>query len=80
MFAIFTVAVLIVTGAVAIVALVDTWWILGVAIAIHMIMTVVVMTTIVSVMNGHARAPADGGPSPRSSAAFLKCLVFGLPS
>lgn len=59
MFVIFTTAVLIVTGAVAIVALVNTWWILGAAFAIHVIMTTVVVATIVSVMNG----PASADPS-----------------
>ena len=62
MLVIFTTAVLIVTGAVAIVALVDAWWILGVAFAIHVLMTTVVMATIVSVMNGRASADADRVP------------------
>ncbi len=62
MLAIFTTAVLIVTGAVAIVAIVDTWWILGVAFAIHVLMTTVVVATIVSVMNGRASADADRVP------------------
>jgi membrane protein implicated in regulation of membrane protease activity len=59
MFVIFTTAVLVVTGAVALVALLNTWWILGVAIAIHMLTTIVVVATIVSVMNGRSRAQAD---------------------
>lgn len=63
MFVIFTAAVLIVTGAVALVALVDTWWILGVAFAIHVLMTIVVMATIVSVMNGRANAESDRAPA-----------------
>ncbi len=58
MFVIFTTAVLIVTGAVAIVAIVNTWWVLGVAFAIHVLMTTVVVATIVSVMNG--RGGTDG--------------------
>lgn len=60
MFVIFTTGVLIVTGAVAIVAIVNTWWVLGVAFAIHVIMTTVVVATIVFVMNG--RAGTDGAP------------------
>lgn len=62
MIVIFITAVLIVTGAVAIVALVDAWWILGVAFAIHVLMTTVVVATIVSVMNGRASADADRVP------------------
>jgi hypothetical protein len=56
MFVIFTSAVLIVTGAVVLVALVGGWWIVGVAFAIHVLMTAVVVATIVSVMNGRASA------------------------
>jgi membrane protein implicated in regulation of membrane protease activity len=64
MFAIFTTAVLIVTGAVVLVALVGGWWILAVAFAIHALMTTVVLVTIISVMNGRPgpgshRAPAE---------------------
>ncbi len=51
MFLIFTAAVLIVTGAVALVALVGGWWILGVAFAIHLLATTVVVATIASVMS-----------------------------
>ena len=56
MLVIFTTAVLLVTGAVAIVALVGGWWIVGVAFAIHVLMTTVVVATIVTVMNGRASA------------------------
>jgi membrane protein implicated in regulation of membrane protease activity len=63
MFVIFTTAVLIVTGAVAIVALVNTWWILGVAFAIHVLMTTVVVAAIVSVMNGRASAATGRVPA-----------------
>lgn len=62
MFVIFTTAVLIITGAVAIVALVDTWWVLGLAFAMHVLMTTVVVVTIVSVMNGRASAEVDRVP------------------
>jgi len=54
MFLIFTAAVLIVTGAVAVVALVGTWWMLAVGFAVHVAMTIVVVLTIVEVMAGHA--------------------------
>jgi membrane protein implicated in regulation of membrane protease activity len=63
MFVIFIAAVLIVTCAVALVALVDTWWILGIAYAIHVLMTTVVMATIVSVMNGRGSAESDRAPA-----------------
>jgi hypothetical protein len=52
MFLIFTAAVLIVTGAVAVVALVGTWWMLAVGFAMHVAMTIVVVLTIVEVMAG----------------------------
>ncbi len=70
MFVIFTGAVLFVTGAVALLALVGSWWMLGVAFAIHAAMTAVVILTLLHVMAGakHAipggerssRAPTDG--------------------
>lgn len=59
MFVIFTAAVLIVTGAVALVALVGTWWILGLAFAIHLLMTTVVIATIASVIDGRSSWPTQ---------------------
>ncbi|MGH2869403.1 MAG: hypothetical protein ACRDNK_17800 [Solirubrobacteraceae bacterium] len=62
MFLMFTAAVLISTGAVVLIAVVGTWWILGFGFGIHVILTVVVMLTIVHVMTGRARAIADRDP------------------
>jgi hypothetical protein len=56
MFLIFAAAALIVTGAVALLALVDSWWMLGVAFAVHVAMTAVVTLTIVGAMNGRLDA------------------------
>ncbi len=65
MLVIFTGAVLFVTGAVALLALVGSWWMLGVAFAIHVATTAVVMLTIVYVMAGPKRAIRVGDrPSP----------------
>lgn len=69
MFLIFCSAVLFVTGGVAVVALVGTWWMLGLAFGIHVLMTAVVVLTIVLVMDGRSRTttrvrprtPAMGG-------------------
>lgn len=65
MIVIFTTAVLIVTGGIVLVALVGGWWIVGVAFAIHVLMTTAVVATIVSVLNGRAsagtgRVPVEG--------------------
>ncbi len=46
MFVIFTAAALIVTGAVALLALVGSWWMLAVAFALHVAMTSVVTLAI----------------------------------
>ncbi len=54
MFLIFTAAVLIVTGAVALLALVGAWWMLGVTFAIDLSMTTIVVLTVVFVMDGRA--------------------------
>lgn len=54
MFVIFSSAVLIVTGGVALVALVGTWWVLCLVFAIHVLMTTAVVATIAFVMNGRS--------------------------
>jgi hypothetical protein len=61
MFFVFTAAVLISTAAVALIAVVGTWWVLGVGFAVHVTMTAVVTLTIVHVMAGRARALPDRG-------------------
>ena len=66
MFVIFVSAVLIVTGAVALVALVDAWWMVGVGFGIHVLMTTVVVASIVSALNGRASAVTDRVPVERS--------------
>jgi hypothetical protein len=58
MFLIFTSAVLTATGAVAMLALVDSWWMLGVAFAIHVAMTAVVVLTILYAVADRTRAIA----------------------
>ena len=55
MFFVFTAAVLTSTGAVALIALVGTWWMLGLGFAVHAVMTGLVVLTIVDVMAGRAR-------------------------
>lgn len=67
MFLIFTGAALIVTGAVAVLALVDSWWMLGIAFAVHVAMTAVVALTIVGALNDRLyaiREWAGGTPPP----------------
>jgi hypothetical protein len=64
MFLIFTAAVLIVTGAVAVVALVGTWWMLGVAFAVDLAMTTIVVLTIVAVMAGRDHVIVRRGRTP----------------
>jgi membrane protein implicated in regulation of membrane protease activity len=59
MFFVFIAAVLTSTGAVALIALVDTWWALGLGFAIHVVMTALVVLTIVQVMAGRARATTE---------------------
>ena len=59
MFFVFTAAVLTSTGAVAVIALVGTWWVLGLGFAIHAGMTVLVVLTTVDVMAGRARFGAE---------------------
>jgi hypothetical protein len=58
MFVIFSSAVLIVTGGVAVVALVGTWWVLCLVFAIHVLMTTAVVGTIAFVMKGRSSSLA----------------------
>jgi membrane protein implicated in regulation of membrane protease activity len=69
MFFVFIVAVLASTGAVVLIALVGTWWMLGFGFAIHVIVTAVVLFTVVHVIAGPARARAERdrrSPAPNS--------------
>jgi hypothetical protein len=56
MLLVFIVAVLTVTGAVAALAVIGTWWMLGLVVGVHAIATVVVGLTIVWVMTGRPEA------------------------
>jgi hypothetical protein len=78
MFVVFTVAVLISTCTVVLIALVGAWWILGFGFAAHVIMTASVLLTIAHVMAGRDRvragrerptpAPPDRHPEARPQA------------
>jgi hypothetical protein len=75
MFLVFIVAVAISTAAVVLIALLGEWWVFGFGLAIHVIMTAIVVLTIVRVMAGRHRSIADHDAlpitslSPRSSPA-----------
>jgi hypothetical protein len=56
MFVSFIAACLIVTGAVAMLALINTWWVLGLAFGIHVIMTTIVGFAVFAALNGRASA------------------------
>lgn len=65
LFVVFAVACLTVTGAVAMLALMDTWWVLGFAFGIDLVMTVVVWFTVLNALDSGAvwptaRARSDG--------------------
>jgi hypothetical protein len=59
MFVVFTVAVLISTGAVVLIAVVGAWWMLGFGFAVHMFVTAVVLLTLAHVMAGRERVRAE---------------------
>src|SRR5437763_1123284 len=75
MFLVFIVAVLTSTAAVVLIALLGEWWVFGFGLAIHVVMTAIVVLTIVQVMAGRHRSTADRDAlpstrlSPRSSPA-----------
>ncbi len=73
----FTAAALIVTGAVAMLALIDTWWVLGLAFGVHLLMTAAVgFVSFVAVSHGSPTAlvsrggatAAPGEPEPAARA------------
>jgi hypothetical protein len=69
LFMLFTVAVLLVTGAVGLLALLTSWWVLGVVFGVHVLATVIVGRAIFAVFGsgndggGRAqpRSPAESG-------------------
>jgi membrane protein implicated in regulation of membrane protease activity len=63
LFLIFTIAILIVTGAVAMLALIDTWWVLGLAFGIHVLMTVAVGFAVFSALSAGSLTLTDGTDS-----------------
>src|SRR5579875_2945746 len=76
MFLVFTAAVLAVTLAVCVLAVVGSWWMLGVAVAIHVSVTAVVMWVIYRAFGLSADDDGDGAEegsqtaSPRSPVAI----------
>lgn len=74
MFAIFTAACLIVTGAVAILAFINAWWVLGLAFGIHVLMTTAVGYAVFSALSGDAaslREPARSRAADEAEALEL---------
>jgi hypothetical protein len=75
MFLVFIAAVLTSTAAVVLIALLGEWWVFGFGLAIHVMMTAIVVLTIAQVMAGRHRSIADRDAlpstnvSPRSSPA-----------
>ncbi len=63
MLVVFTTAVLTVTGAVAVLALVSTWWVLGLAFAIHVLVTTVVSLVVFGAL-GEGRLRSGERPRP----------------
>ena len=51
LFALFTVAVLMVTGVVGFLALLTSWWVMGVVFGVHVLFTAIVGTAVFSVLS-----------------------------
>ncbi len=66
LFALFTTAVLVVTGAVAFLALLTSWWVLGLVFGVHVLATVIVGTAIFRVLS---RKPAITSDAPAPAGA-----------
>ena len=60
LFVLFTVAVLVVTGAVGFLALLTSWWVLGVVFGAHVLVTVIVGMAVFSVLSaGESRLEGE---------------------
>jgi hypothetical protein len=68
LFLIFVGAALIVTGIVVILALVNSWWMLGFAIGVHAVMTTAVWLAIANALDGggHSRVVQETVPAERA--------------
>jgi membrane protein implicated in regulation of membrane protease activity len=71
---IFTVAVLVVTAAVGFLALLTSWWVLGVVFGLHVLVTAIVGTAVFSVLSssdptleGDNLAQVGGAASPEGT-------------
>ncbi|MGN6870037.1 MAG: hypothetical protein ACTHMY_16720 [Solirubrobacteraceae bacterium] len=67
LFLVFTIAMLASTAAVVLIALLGEWWVFGFGLAIHAIMTVIVVVTIAQVMAGRHRSTAARHALPNTS-------------
>lgn len=65
LFVIFVMAILIVTGAVALLALVNSWWVLGAVFAVHLGVTAIVTAAIAAAVSGRMLtvSRSDGEPA-----------------
>ncbi len=72
LFLIFSGACLIVTGAVAMIALIDTWWVLGFAFGVHVLMTAAVGLAVFSALSRRAEASRDADREPASMTARVQ--------
>jgi hypothetical protein len=61
LFVLFTTAVLVVTGAVALLALMSSWWVLGLAFGIHVLFTILVGCAVFAVLGDRNLALSRGG-------------------
>lgn len=81
MFVVFIVAVLASTAAVVLIALLDEWWVVGFAFAIHVIVTAIVVLTIMHAMGGshrsiaHRNALTSSSVSRRRGRARSECAA-----
>ena len=85
LFATLTAACLIVTGAVAMLSLIDAWWVLGFAFGVHLLMTAAVALAVFSALSGGAfwdrgRCRSSGRrPTIRASAPDADRAAPGAP-
>ena len=79
LFVLFTIAVLVVTGAVALLALLNSWWALGLAFGVHVLVTIVVGSALFAVLSGKPN-PRNTDDSLTGATPALESQAAGSPT
>jgi hypothetical protein len=80
LFVLFTMAVLVVTGAVALLALLNSWWVLGLAFGVHVLLTIVVGSSVFAVLSNGKPILRSADSSSTDTTPGLESQAAGSPT